>query len=427
MAGNRSEARRDPAFPGRGGRFLDQGSILNWSIPSGTEWGDKGKAGMAEQETMEAVDDRIDFEADSKIVDIKLLRALALGNKHSTEIQALIDIYVSQNADFKTLAFLLTDYSVDEENAAVTVRKILDYRGRLQEKLERQVGIKTAALDYLENIEQILGIHNKDQSLTYEQLSRMAFTDHLTGLSNFRYFNIRFEEEIKRAGRYRHLCSLLMIDIDHFKEYNDKMGHPTANLALESFARALTLEVRETDLIGRWGGDEFAVILPETTRNEAITMAERIRDKTRSMVLPARKQGSFSITVSIGVATYPRDARDSKELLSSADRALYLSKQNGRDRVTVHTPYSNATLVYYPEPGFAVESASVVGDFNGWDVKGDPMVRREDGSFGLTVFVVPGVYQYKFYLNNGVYMPDPRCAGFVNDNYGGRNSILVVE
>src|SRR5262249_10921342 len=158
----------------------------------------------------------------------------------------------------------------------------------------------------------------------------------------------RFQEEIKRADRYRHLLSVLMLDLDHFKRFNDTYGHPAGNKALEMLANMLHSQVRETDLVARYGGEEFAIILPETTKYEAHDLANRIRMRVESSVIEPPDAAPQRVTVSAGLATYPRDARSAEALLASADEALYSSKHAGRNRVSTFTPASIAQFVYVP-------------------------------------------------------------------------------
>jgi diguanylate cyclase (GGDEF)-like protein len=368
-----------------------------------------------------------DFKAEGRDVEVKLLRALALGGKRSVEIQLLLDSQVDAKADYQALSLVLGDISVPNNRAKVSFERLRAHQARMKSALGRNVGIKTAAMDYLENIERALNLKDDEQALTYSQLAQIAFQDHLTGLANFRYFMRRFTEEIKRADRYKHLVTVVMLDLDHFKRFNDTHGHPAGNRALEHVAGLLRAQVRETDLVSRYGGEEFALILPETTKYEAYDLAQRIRARIESTKVELPDTDPKALTISIGLATYPRDARNAEMVLAGADEALYASKHAGRNCVNVFTPSTAAQFSYLPENAGSTHTIAVVGDFNGWNKTADPMERAEDGRFSLRLPLAPGRYAYKYVINSEYYIVDQQCAEFQQDGYGGRNSIVVVR
>lgn len=174
----------------------------------------------------------------------------------------------------------------------------------------------------------------------YQRLENLAIVDELTGVYNRRYFEDSLDREIKRALRYSHPLSLLMADIDFFKIYNDRNGHLAGDKVLQQVARVFKLNLRETDIISRYGGEEFTIILTETPKKEALTKAEEIRGKVEKEIFPGeRSQPQGSLTLSIGVASFPEDAKNKEELVKKADQALYKAKQEGRNRVAFHSPY----------------------------------------------------------------------------------------
>ena len=171
----------------------------------------------------------------------------------------------------------------------------------------------------------------------YDAIRRQVVTDHLTRLYNRRYFMNRAGEEIERSLRHQEPLSVLMVDIDHFKEFNDTYGHATGDRVLQTVARAMQDALRKPDVCARHGGEEFAVLLPSTPGENAYYVAERVRrtlSDTRytGLGLPAEA----NITISVGVATCPRDATDLDALMELADRALYRAKAAGRDQVVLH-------------------------------------------------------------------------------------------
>jgi diguanylate cyclase (GGDEF)-like protein len=263
--------------------------------------------------------------------------------------------------------------------------------------------------------------------LTYEELLWMAFHDQLTGLANYRAFVQRYDEEIKRAARYQRVVSLLVMDLDHFKKLNDERGHEVGNRVLVHVAGLLAARVRETDLVARYGGDELTVILPETAKHEAVRLAEALLQGIASTPFPLDGAEALPVTVSMGLASYPRDARDPEALIACADRALYASKAAGRARLTAFEPDTGARLTYRPGDAQAVRTVHVMGEFNGWDRTVDPMTREPDGGFALALRLAPGKYAYKFIVDSELYIADPASPVSVPDGFGGRNSVLVVE
>jgi diguanylate cyclase (GGDEF)-like protein len=173
-----------------------------------------------------------------------------------------------------------------------------------------------------------------ENSQLYKLTRRLSVTDELTGLYNYRYLQQRLGEEVERARRYQHDVSLLMIDTDQFKQFNDRFGHPGGDTALAELGHVLQHAVREVDVVCRYGGEEFAVILPETGARGAYVAAENLRDAVREhRFCNDEDVAECRLTVSIGFSTYPQHAADCEELLREADDALYRAKHEGRDRV----------------------------------------------------------------------------------------------
>ncbi|MEW6170955.1 MAG: GGDEF domain-containing protein, partial [Candidatus Omnitrophota bacterium] len=172
----------------------------------------------------------------------------------------------------------------------------------------------------------------------YQRLQELAITDSLTGLFNRRYFLERFEEEFKRAKKFKLNFSLLMIDIDHFKSYNDRYGHLTGDIILKEIAQILKTSIRQIDLVSRFGGEEFAVILPKATKETASFVAERIR-KTAYLKSIKTYDDFLNVTLSIGVSGFPEDGNTFQELLDKADWALYRAKECGRNQIQVYGIY----------------------------------------------------------------------------------------
>lgn len=169
----------------------------------------------------------------------------------------------------------------------------------------------------------------KDQAA----LAELATRDPLTGLLNRRELLRRLREELDRSRRYERPCALLLLDIDRFKSVNDTWGHPAGDAVLRALAGTVLDSVRASDHVGRYGGEEFAVLLPETGAEGALTLAERVRAAIAATPIAVSSERSIAVTASIGVALRPGDAADVESLVACADRALYRAKQNGRNAV----------------------------------------------------------------------------------------------
>ncbi len=166
------------------------------------------------------------------------------------------------------------------------------------------------------------------------ELERLSVTDHLTGLANRRHLTAELEREVRRSERHERRFAVLMLDVDHFKGFNDAHGHPAGDQVLMRLAGVLRDLVREVDTAARYGGEEFLVILPETPGTEAARVAERIRARVaEERFSPNGGAGEVGVTVSIGVAEFPGDATKPDGLIESADQALYQAKEGGRNRV----------------------------------------------------------------------------------------------
>jgi diguanylate cyclase (GGDEF)-like protein len=177
---------------------------------------------------------------------------------------------------------------------------------------------------------------------TQRQLEEQAITDELTGLKNRRAFDERLQEEFRRAQRYSDPVSLIMIDLDHFKQVNDRYGHPFGDVVLRGSAEQIRASTRDPDICARYGGEEFAVILPKTHLSGALAVAERIWRElgARTHPLPTgapRPDSAINVTASIGIAFYPsKDITTPELLLRYADEALYQAKKAGRNTICLY-------------------------------------------------------------------------------------------
>jgi len=174
------------------------------------------------------------------------------------------------------------------------------------------------------------------RAILYHKVQELAITDSLTKLFSRRYLLERLSEEVERAKKFNYNFSFLMLDIDHFKDYNDRYGHLVGDAILREVAYILKENTRQIDLAGRYGGEEFSAILTETDKNQAGYVAERIRLAIEQKVINAYDE-HLKVTISIGIAVFPENASSSSDLVDKADKALYHSKQAGRNRVSFYS------------------------------------------------------------------------------------------
>jgi len=181
-----------------------------------------------------------------------------------------------------------------------------------------------------------------EKSFYHEEVENLARTDGLTGLNNHRTFHEQLDIELKRVRRFGGHLALLLIDIDFFKKFNDTYGHQGGDVALKELAGVLKRNLRGIDSAGRYGGEEFTVILPQTDLNGAIKTAERIKKEVSShpIVINGAKA---HLTVSIGISIFPDDAMDKEDLIKAADDALYMAKRTGRNKIVTFQQYKAET------------------------------------------------------------------------------------
>jgi diguanylate cyclase (GGDEF)-like protein len=197
-----------------------------------------------------------------------------------------------------------------------------------QFELRRSIATLEQSMLKQENYIDQLQEYQRELEKVRAELENQSLTDPLTGVNNRRAFDTRFEEEFLRAKRYEAACSLIMIDIDYFKQYNDTFGHTVGDEALIAVAALLKEDVRIHDLVARYGGEEFAIILPNTDIKGAMVMGERFR---RSVQRASWKHKQ--LTISVGVASLYEGMQKSTDLLKESDMALYKAKQTGRNLV----------------------------------------------------------------------------------------------
>ncbi len=225
----------------------------------------------------------------------------------------------------------------DEPDLRLTVENLLKtFRlHRQNEDLLHDLMRKNAELEAAKAmLEQKVRERTVELELANQRLSQLAVTDGLTGLYNHRYLHEQLALAVERAQRSKLPVAMLMIDVDHFKKYNDRNGHPAGDEALRTVARLIAEDRRTVDVVARYGGEEFAVLLHDAGKAQAVEVAEKIRERVSSSTIPGTSaQPLGKMTVSIGVAVCPEDATTAEALLEAADVALYRAKKSGRDTV----------------------------------------------------------------------------------------------
>ncbi|MCB2230179.1 sensor domain-containing diguanylate cyclase [bacterium] len=172
-----------------------------------------------------------------------------------------------------------------------------------------------------------------DNAELHRRTEELTMIDELTATYNYRYFVHKLEEEKKRALRYDLPLSIIMVDIDWFKKINDSYGHESGNVVLRELSNVIKRCIRDVDIFCRYGGEEFAVILPQTAKMEAEHIGERIRSQVEEMIINTEKDEKLKITVSVGVSAYPENGRSHEDLVTAADQALYRAKGSGKNLV----------------------------------------------------------------------------------------------
>ncbi len=183
----------------------------------------------------------------------------------------------------------------------------------------------------------LITVHDVTESVCMERsLSKMTLLDSLTGIYNRRHMDKRLREEFIRHKRYNRLMSIIMIDIDHFKEINDTYGHQFGDKVIKEVSDICSSKMRGGDILARYGGEEFCSILPETDTRGARRLAERLRKKVAKTPVPFDGETPVYVTISLGIAQVTGKIKTTDDLICNADTALYQSKQNGRNRTSVY-------------------------------------------------------------------------------------------
>ncbi len=224
--------------------------------------------------------------------------------------------------------YMLTRMRFEPEEARCFWNEIVRHHKGLNQALGRDVGLRVAVCDYFMNLHPKMRAPVIVEVQVLLQKEKGALIDELTGLYNRRYFNDAVSREVERFKRFGQRFSLIMLDVDHFKRFNDSYGHLAGDLALKCVATVLRETARTFDHVVRYGGEEFALILPHTDGDQALAAAERLRCAVAGKPVPVEgNAGGVPLTVSLGAATFPEDAINGRDLVNRADEALYEAKR----------------------------------------------------------------------------------------------------
>jgi diguanylate cyclase (GGDEF)-like protein len=233
------------------------------------------------------------------------------------------DLYVK-------ILFYITHQIFLKEDSKKLWEEILTHKYNLSNALNRNIEITVATLDYLTNIKCKIENPKLIGEAFIGKIAELSSSDGLTKLFNRSYLLSRLKEELKRHQRYKTMFSFAILDIDDFKKVNDEYGHQKGDEVLIKLGTILNNTRRDLDICARYGGDEFALVLPHTNGHEAMTISERIRKRINDGF-----KGDIKITISMGVSSCPDSSADLGELIKTADIALYDSKRSGKNKITL--------------------------------------------------------------------------------------------
>lgn len=271
-------------------------------------------------------------------LDLRLVLALAGERELNAREQQIVDKLKSERGEslFSDMLYTLTRKSFPSRQAKTLWADVTHHRLNLGKLLGRDPGVAVAAHDYLTNVSGVLKSAALIEESKFNMLATVASRDGLTGLYDKSTFTRLLHEEISRQARHKRLCTLVLADIDHFKRLNDTFGHADGDIVLVQVAEIIANQCRTTDVPGRFGGEEFAVILPEVDSAAGLVFAERVRAEVEKRFADT----PYLATLSLGVATANPEgsihaAQEADVLIRRADAALYAAKHAGRNRVKI--------------------------------------------------------------------------------------------
>ncbi len=291
----------------------------------GTEQDERATRSERNGERLEPEEDR-DAGLAAALSEILFVRRGLDGSALETEVGKLAQSHGARV--YSELIYLLSHVRLRHETAKHHWQQILEHRAFLEERLGSFVDVRVAVASYFVQADDAPWDSGTVELRLFERAPALAYRDELTGLGNRRYFSEFLEQEIRKAGRARSPLSLVLADVDDMSWHNDRLGREGGDAILIAVARLLSESVRQEDMTARPGTGEFALILPATPKIAAQRVAERGRARVEGHAFPGG-----TVTISMGVATFPADAIDAADLQRCADRALYTAKVSGKNRV----------------------------------------------------------------------------------------------
>lgn len=267
--------------------------------------------------------------------ELDLINRIFCEDEQSEEqiLQTVEELYAAGEKNiYARLLHVMCHLRLTPADARKSWQAILRHRDMLESKLGRKTGFRVAMLDYFMNESRDIKNPKVIEIHVYAETARQAAIDELTGVYNRRFFDAALEREFKQAQRHKREFSLLILDIDNFKRINDTHGHTTGDAVISALGKLLKKSIRGEDTACRIGGEEFAVILPETGPEGAEVVSEKIRSEFAKL-----KIASIDLSLSGGLATFPLDAKSTEELIDRADQMLYFAKYSGKNRVICYS------------------------------------------------------------------------------------------
>ena len=276
--------------------------------------------------------DRLDGLLSDDVLSLDLVSALA-GDRPLTKAEALLLEKKKDalgNRFFSDLLFAVTHQHFEPDIAKVLWKEIVHHKYKMSAALKRDIRLVVAALDYLSNITENIESTTLISEDHIAHIVDVSLHDGLTGLFNHAFFYRRIDFELKILARYGTPVSLMMVDIDDFKDFNDRYGHQEGDAILTSVGAIIEAETRDADICCRYGGEEFGVVLPSTDRREALMLGERLR---KAIEKNQRDKGKITVSIGIAAASPKRPLPTPQSFVKNADDALYKAKSKGKNRV----------------------------------------------------------------------------------------------
>jgi len=262
----------------------------------------------------------------------------------------------------ETQVIIMTSYASLDTAITALRHGAYDYFFKPFKDIELVSAATARATEKVRLVEE-LKVKNKKLDKANRVFKSLACRDGLTGIFNHRYFQDSLKAELNRASRHEKIFSLVFLDVDYFKRYNDTNGHPLGDILLRHLARILAKTIRKSDVLARYGGEEFVIILPETPKVNARIVGEKIRRIVEKYPFEGQEtQPQKNLTISVGISTYPEDGTDCHALIQCADGAMYRAKNSGRNKVCLWSADQDPNVLM--DRGIPKSPKNIIRDVN---------------------------------------------------------------